>query len=118
MLAMLSAIVRHETVPQLSEDFVLELLGMTPTERILTALRAAGIPSQISLIPHYNHFIGEIGHPEHRKELSNLLHEERFQSEIFHTLKRTADRLRRAIVETIDALPPNWKRHLMHLFLL
>ena len=118
MLALLAAITQNETLPEVIESLAQELLNMSPTERIIKSLKIAGIREQLAVIPFYNYFLKQLGDPIVRKELSGVEHQTRHQSEVFRSLKRNADRLRRAMIETLEALPPNWRRHMNHLFLL
>ncbi len=118
MLALLAAITQNETLPEVIESSAQELLNMSPTERVVKSLEIAGIREQLAAIPFYNYYLEQIGDPATRKVLSEVEHHTRHQSEVFRSLKRNADRLRRAMFETLEALPPNWRRHLNHLFLL
>ncbi|MCK4486669.1 MAG: hypothetical protein KAU38_07900 [Desulfobacterales bacterium] len=112
MLALLAAITQNETLPEVIELSAQELLNLSPIERIVKSLEIAGIREQIATIPFYNYYLKQIGNPETRKILSEVDHNTRYQCEVFRLLKRNADRLRRAMIETLEALPPNWRRHI------
>lgn len=118
MLALLAAITKNENLPEEMKSSAQTLLNLSPTERIIKSLEMAGIKEQISAIPFYNYYIERIGMSSIRNELSEVRHNDRFKTESFRDLKRNADRLRRSMVETLESLPPNWKRHLNYLFLL
>lgn len=118
MLGITAAVVRYETRPELAEENAGKILDLTPTERIHVSLELAGIPGQTAAMAFYDIFLQQMRRPEVRSALDDVLYPDRHSSQVFVALKRNADRMHRAMLETIDSLPPNWRRHLLSRFLL
>jgi hypothetical protein len=118
MLGITAAVVRHETRPEIAEENAAKILDLTPTERIRYSLELAGISGQTAALAFYDIFLQQMRKPEVRGVLDDVVYADRHSSQVFLALKRNADRMHRAMLETIDTLPTNWRRHLLSRFLL
>lgn len=118
VIGMSALLVRCETVPEAAEAEIGIILNQSPTERIVTALEYAGMPSQLATVAFYNRFLGKMRDKDVRKSLEDVEYGSRHQYEIFEDLKRNADRLHRAMLETFESLPASWRRHIYSRFLL
>ena len=110
--------VKHEAYPERVDEELLFLLQQTPTERLVRALDDAGLAKQLDVVAFYSRFLGEFRSPDTRRSLENLQYDSRYDSNSFRTLKRNADRMHRAMIEVLDSIPANWRRHVYSRFLL
>ena len=65
-------LVRCETIPEVAEEVLLEVLNQTPTERIVTALEYAGIPSQLGMLAFYDRFLEKMRDEDVRSSLDDV----------------------------------------------
>lgn len=120
MLAMIAAAVKYNghSADEAEKD-VQDLFDKSPAERLALVLdRAALLQQQPDVFSYYDKFLGIIGDPTVRAKLGTVVHANRHDSPDFRSLSENSDRLHRAMLELMAALPPNWNRHMLSHFLL
>lgn len=118
IMAITALLVKFEARPEIAEPEIEKLLNQSPTMRIFSSVEYAGIPSQLATVAMYDKFLGKMKDVEIRKIIDSVEYSSRHNDECFQELKRNADRLHRAMLETIESLPANWRRHILGGFLL
>jgi hypothetical protein len=118
VMGLTSIWVRFEAKPGKAEEALYLLLSQSPTERLLVSLDEAGLSNQVDVVAFYSEFLGEFRSAATRASLEAVEYERRYESAAFRLLKRNADRMHRSMLEVIDSVPANWRRHIHSRFLL
>lgn len=90
--------------------FLRENLVLTPLERIALSYREANDDGFFRIAGFYNSFVTQISDKEVRKKLKSLNYEQRYESDLFSSMKANSDGLIAELLRFILARRSDWSR--------
>lgn len=102
------------------KDSLLESFEETPVLRIFSSVNENQYDTVGSLVEYYSWFLQFMSHKENRKKLTDISHDERYDSknEVFYSLKLNSDMLHLNVRSILQGLPESKRQKVIDWFLL